>query len=90
MDREGIENGWKKAAGTIKEQAGKPIGDRHLKSAAKAEKAERSFRSGAMDAAREVVNEESEGKADKAERRIRSDIGKEMDAVREVVNEEKK
>ena len=41
----------------------------------------------AMDAVREVVNQEGEGNAEKTRGRIRSDA---MDAVREVVKEEKK
>jgi len=46
------------------------------------------IRSGeAMDAVREVVNQEGEGNAEKSRGRIRSDA---MDAVREVVKEEKK
>ena len=46
------------------------------------------IRSGeAMDAVREVVNQEGEGNAEKTRGRIRSDA---MDAVREVVKEEKK
>ena len=61
MDRQRIEGGLKKATGTIKERAGKAIGDRHLETEGKAEKAEGRIRSGvgnAMDAVREVVNEE--------------------------------
>jgi uncharacterized protein YjbJ (UPF0337 family) len=61
MDRQRIEGGLKKATGTIKEQAGKAIGDRHLETEGKAEKAEGRIRSSigkAMDAVRDVVNEE--------------------------------
>ena len=61
MDRQRIEGGLKKATGTIKEQAGKAIGSRHLESEGKAEKTEGHIRSGvgkAMDAVREVVNHE--------------------------------
>jgi uncharacterized protein YjbJ (UPF0337 family) len=51
----------KKATGTIKEQAGKAIGDRHLETEGKIEKTEGRLRSGvgkAMDAVRDVVNKE--------------------------------
>jgi uncharacterized protein YjbJ (UPF0337 family) len=61
MDRQRIEGGLKKATGSIKEQAGKAIGDRHLESEGKAEKTEGHIRSGvgkAMDAIREVVEKE--------------------------------
>jgi len=60
MDRQRIEGGLK-TTGTIKEQAGKAIGDRHLQAEGKAEKIEGRIRSGvgtAMDAVREVVNQE--------------------------------
>ena len=60
MDRQRIEGGLK-ATGSIKEQAGKAIGDRHLESEGKAEKTEGDIRSGvgkAMDAIREVVEKE--------------------------------
>jgi uncharacterized protein YjbJ (UPF0337 family) len=61
MDRQRIEGGLKKATGSIKEHAGKAIGDRHLESEGKAEKTEGHIRSGvgkAMDAIREVVEKE--------------------------------
>ncbi|MBV8494584.1 MAG: CsbD family protein [Alphaproteobacteria bacterium] len=61
MDRQRIEGGLKKATGTIKEQAGKAIGDRHLETEGNVEKTEGRIRSGvgkAMDAVRDVVNEE--------------------------------
>jgi uncharacterized protein YjbJ (UPF0337 family) len=61
MNRQRIEGGLKRATGTIKEQAGRAIGDRHLETEGKAEKTEGRIRSGvgkAMDAVREVVNEE--------------------------------
>ena len=61
MDRQRIEGGLKKTTGRIKEQAGKALGDRHLENAGKAEKAEGHIRSGigrAMDAVREVVENE--------------------------------
>ena len=61
MDRQRIEGGLKTATGTIKEQAGKAIGDRHLETEGKAEKTEGRLRSGvgkAMDAVRDVVNDE--------------------------------
>jgi len=61
MDRQRIEGGLKKATGSIKEQAGKAIGDRHLESEGKAEKTEGHIHSGvgkAMDAIREVVEKE--------------------------------
>jgi len=61
MDRQRIEGGLKKTTGTIKEQAGKAFGSQHLETEGKAEKAEGRVRSGvgkAIDAVREVVNEE--------------------------------
>jgi uncharacterized protein YjbJ (UPF0337 family) len=61
MDRQRIEGGLKKVTGSIKEQAGKAIGDRHLEGEGKAEKTEGHIRSGvgkAMDAIREVVEKE--------------------------------
>ena len=61
MDRQRIEGGLKKTTGTVKEQAGRVIGDRHLETEGKAEKTEGRIRSGvgkAMDAVREVVNKE--------------------------------
>ena len=61
MDRQRVEGGLKKTTGTIKEKAGELLGDRHLETEGKAEKAEGRIRSGlgkAMDAVREVVNDE--------------------------------
>jgi uncharacterized protein YjbJ (UPF0337 family) len=61
MDRQRIEGGLKKATGSIKETAGKVIGDRHLEGEGKAEKTEGHIRSGVgktMDAIREVVEKE--------------------------------
>ena len=61
MDRQRIEGGLKKATGSLKEKAGKAIGDRHLEHEGKAEKTEGHIRSGvgdAMDAVREVVSKE--------------------------------
>jgi uncharacterized protein YjbJ (UPF0337 family) len=61
MDRERIKGGVKKGAGTIKEKAGKALGDRNLEGRGKAEKAEGHIRSGvgkAKDAVREVVGKE--------------------------------
>jgi uncharacterized protein YjbJ (UPF0337 family) len=61
MDRQRIEGSLKKSTGAIKEQVGKAIGDRHLESEGKAEKAEGHVRSGvgkAMDAVREIVSKE--------------------------------
>ena len=61
MDRQRIEGGLKKTTGTVKEQAGRVIGDRHLETEGKAEKTEGRIRSGvgkAMDAVREIVNQE--------------------------------
>ena len=61
MDRERIGVGLKKTTGTVKEQAGRIIGDRHLETEGKAENTEGRIRSGvgkAMDAVREVVNKE--------------------------------
>ena len=51
----------KKATGTVKEKAGKVIGDRHLESEGKSENAEGHVRSGvgkARHAVREIVNKE--------------------------------
>lgn len=61
MVRQRIEGGLKKTSGTIREQAGKVIGDRHLETEGKVEKTEGRIRSGvgkAMDAVRDVVNDE--------------------------------
>lgn len=61
MDRQRIEGGLKKTTGTFKEQAGRVIGNRHLETEGKAEKTEGRIRSGvgkAMDAVREIVNQE--------------------------------
>ena len=63
MDRQRIEGGLKKTTGTIKEQAGKVVGDRHLEADGKLEKTEGRIRTGtgkAMDAVRDVVNNEKE------------------------------
>ena len=61
MDRQRIEGGLKNATGTIKEKAGEAIGSRRLESEGKAEKTEGRIRSGkAMDAVREVVNDEKD------------------------------
>ena len=62
MDRQRIEGGLKKATGTIK-KAGEAIGSRRLESEGKSEKTEGRIRSGvgkAMDAVREVVNDEKD------------------------------
>jgi uncharacterized protein YjbJ (UPF0337 family) len=61
MDQQRIKGGVKKGTGTIKEKAGKALGDRHLESKGKAEKTEGHIRSGvgkAKDAVREVVGKE--------------------------------
>ena len=61
MDRQRIEGGLKKTTGTIKQKAGEALGDRHLESEGNAEKVEGRIRRGvgkAMDAVREVVNDE--------------------------------
>jgi uncharacterized protein YjbJ (UPF0337 family) len=61
MDRQRIEGGLKKTTGAIKEKVGKVVGNRHLETEGKAEKAEGHIRSGvgkAMDAVREVVEKE--------------------------------
>ena len=61
MDRQRIEGSLKKTTGSIKENAGKAIGDRHLENEGTAEKTEGHIRSGvgkAMDAIREVVEKE--------------------------------
>jgi uncharacterized protein YjbJ (UPF0337 family) len=63
MDRQRIEGGLKKTTGTIKEKVGEALGNRHLETEGKAEKAEGHLRSGvgkAMDAVRDVVNSEKE------------------------------
>jgi uncharacterized protein YjbJ (UPF0337 family) len=63
MDRQRIEGGLKKATGTIKEKTGEAIGSRHLESEGRAERAEGRIRSDvgkAMDAVREVVNDEKD------------------------------
>jgi uncharacterized protein YjbJ (UPF0337 family) len=61
MDRQRIEGGLKKATGTIKEKAGEAIGSRRLESEGKSEKTEgRSGVGKAMDAVREVVNDEKD------------------------------
>jgi len=69
MDRQRIKGGLKKVTGTIKEKTGEALGDRHLETEGKAEKAEGRIRSGvgkAMDAVREVVNNEKWAKHEKA------------------------
>ena len=61
MDRQRVQGGLKKTTGTLKEKAGKALGDHHLESQGKAEKAEGRLRSGAgkaKDAVREVVHKE--------------------------------
>ena len=61
MNRQRIEGGLKKTTGTVKEQAGKVIGDRHLETEGQVEKTEGRLRSGvgkAMDAVRDVVKNE--------------------------------
>jgi uncharacterized protein YjbJ (UPF0337 family) len=61
MNRQKIEGGLKKTTGTIKEKAGEALGDRHLENEGELEKTEGHIRSGvgkAMDAVREVVNDE--------------------------------
>jgi uncharacterized protein YjbJ (UPF0337 family) len=61
MNRQKIEGGLKKTTGTIKEKAGEALGDRHLENEGELEKTEGHIRSGAgkaMDALREVVNDE--------------------------------
>ena len=61
MDRQRSKGGLKKGTGAIEEKAGRALGDRHLENEGKAEKTEGHIRSGvgkAMDAVRDVVNEE--------------------------------
>jgi uncharacterized protein YjbJ (UPF0337 family) len=61
MDRQRIEGGLKKTTGTVKEQAGKIVGDRHLEREGKIEKTEGRIRSAvgnAIDAVRDVVDDE--------------------------------
>ena len=63
MDRQRIEGGLERATGTIKEKTGEAIGSRHLEREGKAKRAEGRVRSGigkAMDAVREVVNDEKD------------------------------
>ena len=63
MDRQRVKGGLKRTTGTIKEQAGKVIGDRHLEAEGKLEKTEGQIRTGAgkaMDAVRDIVNNEKE------------------------------
>jgi uncharacterized protein YjbJ (UPF0337 family) len=59
--RQRTEGGLKKGTGAIKEKAGKALGDRHLETEGKSEKAEGRIRNGvgkAKDAVREVVGKE--------------------------------
>jgi uncharacterized protein YjbJ (UPF0337 family) len=61
MDQQRIEGGLRKTTGAIKEKAGEALGNRHLESEGRAEKVEGRIRSDvgkAMDAVREVVNDE--------------------------------
>jgi uncharacterized protein YjbJ (UPF0337 family) len=61
MNRQRIEGDIKKTTGAIKERSGQLTGNRHLESEGKAEKTEGHMRSGvgkAMDAVREVVENE--------------------------------
>jgi len=58
MDRQRTEGGLRKTTGTIKERAGKAIGKRHPEG--EDEGHARSDASKAMDAVREVVNEEKD------------------------------
>jgi len=61
MDKQRIEGALKKTTGTIKEKAGEALGNRRLQTEGKAERTEGRIRSGvgkAMDAVREVVNDE--------------------------------
>jgi uncharacterized protein YjbJ (UPF0337 family) len=61
MDRQRIEGGLKKTTGTIKEKAGEMLGNRRLQNEGEAEKTEGHIRSGvgkAMDAVRDIVNDE--------------------------------
>jgi len=63
MDKQRIEGALKKTTGTIKEEAGEALGNRHLQTEGKAERTEGRIRSGvgkAMDAVREVVNDEKD------------------------------
>ena len=57
MDRERIKGGLRKASGTLKEKAGKVIGNRDLETEGEMDQAEGGIRSGvgkAKDAAREL------------------------------------
>jgi len=61
MDRQRIKGRLKKTTGTIKENTGQMIGDRHLEEEGASMKTEGRIRSGvgkAMDAVREIVNNE--------------------------------
>lgn len=58
MDKQRIEGGVKKTTGTVKEKAGKLLGDRHTEAEGAAEREEGRLRSGigkAKDAAREIA-----------------------------------
>lgn len=60
MDKQRVEGGIKKATGTVKEKAGRMLGDRHLETEGNAEKAEGHVRSAvgkAKDAARELIGD---------------------------------
>ena len=61
MDQQRIEGGLRKTTGTIKQKAGEALGDRHLQTEGKTVRTEGRIRSDvgkAMDAVREVVNDE--------------------------------
>lgn len=63
MDQQRIKGGLKKGTGAIKEKAGEVLGDQHLETEGKAERAEGSIRSGvgkAKDAVRDVVDSAKE------------------------------
>jgi uncharacterized protein YjbJ (UPF0337 family) len=58
MDRQRIEGDPEKRSGGIKQETGKVIGGRHPEPEGKDESPERRVRSRAMDALREVVNQQ--------------------------------
>jgi uncharacterized protein YjbJ (UPF0337 family) len=93
MDRRRIEGTLKRKTASIKGQYGLPIGDHHIQAPGTLEKTEDCVRSDggkAMDAVREVVeNEENKETLGKTDGRLGSGVNKAMDAVREVVENEK-
>ena len=90
MDRRRTERGPEKPVATAKERAGHMVGNRHPETERKEGKPGDVIRSGtgrALDAVREVVQSESEGKLGATKAGTR-DSGKEMEAVRQIVEKE--